>query len=92
MTNAQRRMWFINRFDPSVGSYNIPFGLRVGGVLDVGALELAFGDVVGRHERCCGRCSRRLMGCRSSWWCRWSRRWVGWILVWWMGLRVGVGG
>ncbi|QIS01618.1 amino acid adenylation domain-containing protein [Nocardia brasiliensis] len=53
---AQRRMWFLNRFDQSddesAGSaaYNLPFALRLTGALDVTALGAALDDVVGRHE------------------------------------------
>ncbi|KIA66200.1 peptide synthetase [Nocardia vulneris] len=53
---AQRRMWFLNRFDQSddgsAGSaaYNLPFALRLTGALDVEALGAALGDVVTRHE------------------------------------------
>ncbi len=51
---AQRRMWFLNRFDQdaAVGSsaYNLPFALRLTGALDVDALGAALADVVARHE------------------------------------------
>ncbi|MGY0503502.1 amino acid adenylation domain-containing protein [Nocardia sp. FBN12] len=47
---AQRRMWFVNRYDPSSGAYNIPVVLRLTGHLDVVALRTALIDVVGRHE------------------------------------------
>ncbi|WP_454165034.1 amino acid adenylation domain-containing protein [Gordonia iterans] len=47
---AQQRMWFINRFDPSQSTYNIPVVLRLAGDLDVAALRAAVGDVVERHE------------------------------------------
>ncbi|MGW0266603.1 amino acid adenylation domain-containing protein, partial [Nocardia beijingensis] len=55
---AQRRMWFLNRFDQSddaaeqIGSaaYNLPFALRLTGTLDVAALGAALHDVVARHE------------------------------------------
>ncbi|MEU7630994.1 non-ribosomal peptide synthase/polyketide synthase [Nocardia sp. NPDC049220] len=56
---AQRRMWFLNRFDQveddaaaALGSaaYNLPFALRLTGSLDVAALGAALGDVVARHE------------------------------------------
>ncbi|MGK8553745.1 non-ribosomal peptide synthase/polyketide synthase [Nocardia gipuzkoensis] len=56
---AQRRMWFLNRFDQvdddpaaATGSaaYNLPFALRLTGLLDVAALGAALDDVVARHE------------------------------------------
>ncbi|MGW0037985.1 amino acid adenylation domain-containing protein [Gordonia sp. NPDC003376] len=47
---AQRRMWFVNRFDPAAATYNIPAVLRVDGRLDIEALRAALVDVVGRHE------------------------------------------
>ncbi|MFI9406362.1 amino acid adenylation domain-containing protein [Nocardia sp. NPDC052316] len=54
---AQRRMWFLNRFDQSDGdaavgsaAYNLPFALRLTGALDVAALGAALDDVVSRHE------------------------------------------
>ncbi|WSG58687.1 amino acid adenylation domain-containing protein [Nocardia sp. NBC_01730] len=55
---AQRRMWFLNRFDQvddaaaQAGSaaYNLPFALRLIGDLDVSALGAALRDVVARHE------------------------------------------
>ncbi|MFC0313716.1 amino acid adenylation domain-containing protein [Gordonia phosphorivorans] len=47
---AQQRMWFINQFDPSVATYNVPAGLRLTGEVDLRALEQAFGDMLTRHE------------------------------------------
>ncbi|WP_040774197.1 non-ribosomal peptide synthetase [Nocardia pneumoniae] len=47
---AQQRMWFLNRFDTASGGYNIPFALRLTGVLNVSALEAAVCDVIARHE------------------------------------------
>ena len=47
---AQRRMWFLNRFDPKSGAYNIPVAVRLSGELDTAALATALRDVVQRHE------------------------------------------
>ncbi|WP_161893845.1 non-ribosomal peptide synthetase [Gordonia spumicola] len=50
LSYAQQRMWFINRFDPSAPTYNVPVVIAIAGALDVDALAAAFGDVVARHE------------------------------------------
>ncbi|MCX6468631.1 MAG: amino acid adenylation domain-containing protein [Corynebacteriales bacterium] len=50
LSDAQRRMWFINVFEPTSPVYLIPFVLRVRGTLDVDALAAAVGDLVSRHE------------------------------------------
>ncbi|MEV0063903.1 amino acid adenylation domain-containing protein [Nocardia sp. NPDC050718] len=47
---AQRRMWFVNQYDPASGAYNIPVVLRLTGRLDLAALRAALSDVVERHE------------------------------------------
>nr|WP_255218667.1 non-ribosomal peptide synthetase [Gordonia paraffinivorans] len=47
---AQARLWFINRMDPSAGTYNMPGAVRMRGALDVDALRAAVRDVVVRHE------------------------------------------
>ncbi|MCA1671791.1 MAG: condensation domain-containing protein, partial [Actinobacteria bacterium] len=43
-------MWFLYRFDGGSVVYNVPVVLRLSGVVDVGALAGALGDVVARHE------------------------------------------
>ena len=43
-------MWFINQFDTSLPTYNIPALLRLEGDLDVQALRAALSDVIERHE------------------------------------------
>nr|WP_280485456.1 non-ribosomal peptide synthetase [Nocardia cyriacigeorgica] len=47
---AQQRMWFINQFDPTVPTYNLPFVVRLRGRVDVEALQTALDDVVARQE------------------------------------------
>lgn len=50
LSPGQHRLWFINRLDPTDGSYTIPVVLRLSGRLDAGALGAAVNDVVERHE------------------------------------------
>ncbi|HEX2077189.1 MAG TPA: amino acid adenylation domain-containing protein, partial [Longimicrobium sp.] len=47
---AQQRLWFIDRLEPGSAAYNMPFPLRLRGVLDVRALEQALEELVRRHE------------------------------------------
>ncbi|UYP21095.1 amino acid adenylation domain-containing protein [Rhodococcus sp. Z13] len=50
LSAAQRRLWFVNRFDPSSPSYNLPFAVCLDGDLDVDALAAAVTDVLDRHR------------------------------------------
>ncbi|WP_081908917.1 non-ribosomal peptide synthetase, partial [Gordonia terrae] len=50
LSYAQRRMWFLNQFDPESTAYVIPIVVRLRGDLDVPAMRAAILDVVDRHE------------------------------------------
>ncbi len=50
LSQAQQRMWFLNRFDNRTAVNNIPVAIRLTGDLDVAALEAAIADVTARHE------------------------------------------
>ena len=43
-------MWFINQFDTTAATYNIPAVLNLTGDLDADALRQAVIDVLERHE------------------------------------------
>ncbi|WP_221351118.1 non-ribosomal peptide synthetase [Streptomyces beigongshangae] len=47
---AQRRLWFVDRFEGPSATYNVPFRLTLEGRLDAPALRAAVHDVVARHE------------------------------------------
>ncbi|WP_341261952.1 amino acid adenylation domain-containing protein [Gordonia rubripertincta] len=50
LSYAQRRMWFLNQFDPGSAAYVIPIVVRLHGDLDVDAMHEALNDVAERHE------------------------------------------
>ncbi|MBE8992053.1 amino acid adenylation domain-containing protein, partial [Nostoc sp. LEGE 12450] len=50
LSYAQQRLWFLDQFEPNSASYNIPFGLRLVGTLNVSALEQSLIEIIHRHE------------------------------------------
>ncbi|TQM28528.1 non-ribosomal peptide synthetase [Nocardia bhagyanarayanae] len=50
LSAAQRRMWFLNRYDPSSSAQNVPLALEVEGQLDLAVVQAALMDVIARHE------------------------------------------
>jgi amino acid adenylation domain-containing protein len=47
---AQEQLWFVDRFVPGLGLYNIPVLIRIGGRLDTAALSRALDRLAERHE------------------------------------------
>jgi amino acid adenylation domain-containing protein len=47
---AQQRLWFLAQLEPNGWFYNLPFVLRLKGMVDVSALEESFRELIRRHE------------------------------------------
>src|SRR5579871_3293201 len=47
---GQRQLWLYDRLYGRDGTYNIPFGLRLRGLLDGDALRRSLNEIVRRHE------------------------------------------
>jgi amino acid adenylation domain-containing protein/FkbH-like protein/non-ribosomal peptide synthase protein (TIGR01720 family) len=50
LSPAQQRIWFLDQFIPNRAAYNIPLARRIGGPLNLEALEAALDLVTLRHE------------------------------------------
>ncbi len=47
---AQKRLWFLDRFEANKSVYNIPSAYKINGKLDYGILEKAVNTIIERHE------------------------------------------
>ncbi|MDZ8189167.1 MAG: amino acid adenylation domain-containing protein [Nostoc sp. ChiSLP02] len=47
---AQQRLWFLAQIEPNSTAYNMPFKLRLEGVLNITALEKSISEIIQRHE------------------------------------------
>jgi len=47
---AQERLWFLDKFEGGIATYNMPAALRLSGSLNVVALEQSFNELIRRHE------------------------------------------
>jgi amino acid adenylation domain-containing protein/non-ribosomal peptide synthase protein (TIGR01720 family) len=47
---AQQRLWFLDQLEPNSAAYNVPRAIRLGGALDVNAMQRALSGIVSRHE------------------------------------------
>ncbi|HET9380916.1 MAG TPA: amino acid adenylation domain-containing protein, partial [Streptomyces sp.] len=50
LSYAQRRLWFMNRFEQTSTAHNIVLAVQINGPLDIDAMRAALRDVVSRHE------------------------------------------
>ncbi|MEU9144178.1 amino acid adenylation domain-containing protein [Streptomyces sp. NPDC048349] len=50
MSYGQRRLWFLENFDPGSAEYHTTFGLRLTGRIDAEAMRAAVTDLTDRHE------------------------------------------
>lgn len=49
LSSVQRRLWFLDQWQPGSAAYHIPLALRLGGELRIDLLEQALRDVAERH-------------------------------------------
>jgi amino acid adenylation domain-containing protein len=47
---GQRRLWFLDQFEPASAAYNVPIAMRIAGALDADAIERSLAAVVEHHE------------------------------------------
>lgn len=49
-SNAQRRLWVLNRIEKEKTTYNIPLAITIYDDINIKALQLSFDDLINRHE------------------------------------------
>ena len=47
---AQKRLWFLDRFEPNRAVYNLPIAMRMIGPLEITVLERSINEIVRRHH------------------------------------------
>ncbi len=47
---AQQRLWIVDRIDPGLPAYNMPYPVRLSGDLAAGALAASLAEIVRRHQ------------------------------------------
>jgi amino acid adenylation domain-containing protein len=47
---AQRRIWFLQQFDPQSAAYNDPEAIRIKGPLNMAVMERCFNEIIRRHR------------------------------------------
>jgi len=47
---AQRRMWFLDQFEPGSPYYNIPMAIRIKGKFDLEVFKKTINEIIKRHE------------------------------------------
>ena len=47
LSYGQEQLWFVDQFAPGLGTYNIPFAVRLSGPVDAGAVGRAVDGLVG---------------------------------------------
>jgi len=50
LTSAQKRLWFLDQFEPGTPVYNMPWSMQMDGPFNPEAMQYAVDQVVARHE------------------------------------------
>src|SRR5581483_10122629 len=50
LSNAQERLWFLDKLSPGTSAFNVPSAVRLRGSVAVAALAQSLGEVERRHE------------------------------------------